>query len=44
MSLAAPCYAWTSNGPEGGDFGLTDDGMPVDGHSLEMLSALFHAD
>lgn len=38
-------YAWTRNGPEGVDrnFGFTDDGGPVDGPSLEMLSALFHS-
>jgi hypothetical protein len=38
-------YAWTRNGPEGVDrtFGLTDDGAPVDGRSLDRLSELFHA-
>jgi hypothetical protein len=44
--LGGAVYAWTRNGPEGvdRDFGLTDDGQPVDGRSLEMLSTLFHAD
>jgi beta-galactosidase/beta-glucuronidase len=44
--LGGGVYAWTRNGPEGVDrnFGLTDDGVPVDGRSLERLSALFHAD
>jgi len=44
--LGGAVYAWTRNGPEGVDrnFGLTDDGTPVDGRSLDELSALFHAD
>jgi hypothetical protein len=44
--LGGAVYAWTRNGPEGVDrtFGLTDDGTPVDGRSLDMLSELFHAD
>lgn len=43
--LGGAVYAWTRNGPEGVDrnFGLTDDGVPVDGNSLDMLSSLFHA-
>jgi len=42
--LGGAVYAWTRNGPEGVDrnFGLTDDGVPVDGRSLEMLDTLFH--
>jgi hypothetical protein len=42
--LGGAAYAWTRNGPEGVDrnFGLTDDGEPVDGRSLEILSSLFH--
>ena len=41
--LGGAVYAWTRNGPEGVDrnFGLTDDGVPVDGESLDMLSTLF---
>ena len=44
--LGGAVYAWTRNGPEGVDrnFGLTDDGVPVDGSSLDMLSQLFHTD
>jgi hypothetical protein len=44
--LGGAVYAWTRNGPEGVDrnFGLTDDGVAVDGRSLDMLSTLFHAD
>jgi hypothetical protein len=44
--LGGAVYAWTRNGPEGVDrnFGLTDDGTPVDGRSLEMLSTLFHTE
>jgi hypothetical protein len=44
--LGGAVYAWTRNGPEGVDrnFGLTDDGTPVDGRSLDTLSALFHSD
>jgi hypothetical protein len=44
--LGGGVYAWTRNGPEGVDrnFGLTDDGVPVDGRSLDRLSALFHPD
>jgi beta-galactosidase/beta-glucuronidase len=43
--LGGAVYAWTRNGPEGVDrnFGLTDDGEPVDGRSLDMLASLFHA-
>lgn len=42
--LGGAAYAWTRNGPEGVDrnFGLTDDGVPVDGRSLDMLNTLFH--
>jgi hypothetical protein len=42
--LGGAVYAWTRNGPEGVDrnFGLTDDGVPVDGRSLDMLDTLFH--
>jgi hypothetical protein len=41
--LGGAVYAWTRNGPEGVDrnFGLTDDGAPVDGRSLDMLTSLF---
>ncbi len=44
--LGGAVYAWTRNGPEGVDrnFGLTDDGAPVDGRSLEVLAELFHQD
>jgi hypothetical protein len=44
--LGGAVYAWTRNGPEGVDrnFGLTDDGEPVDGRSLDMLTALFHSE
>jgi hypothetical protein len=44
--LGGAVYAWTRNGPEGVDrnFGLTDDGVPVDGRSLDMLAALFHSE
>lgn len=44
--LGGAVYAWTRNGPEGVDrnFGLTDDGVPVDGRSLDMLAQLFHTD
>ena len=44
--LGGAVYAWTRNGPEGVDrnFGLTDDGAPVDGRSLDMLNALFHTE
>ncbi len=44
--LGGAVYAWTRNGPEGVDrnFGLTDDGAPVDGRSLAMLSELFRGD
>jgi hypothetical protein len=44
--LGGAVYAWTRNGPEGVDrtFGLTDDGVPVDGRSLGQLSGMFHAD
>jgi hypothetical protein len=42
--LGGAVYAWTRNGPEGVDrnFGLTDDGTPVDGRSLDTLTELFH--
>jgi beta-galactosidase/beta-glucuronidase len=42
--LGGAVYAWTRNGPEGVDrnFGLTDDGVPVDGRSLDELNTLFH--
>ena len=42
--LGGAVYAWTRNGPEGVDrnFGLTDDGVPVDGRSLDVLKTLFH--
>lgn len=41
--LGGAVYAWTRNGPEGVDrnFGLTDDGVPVDGRSLNALGELF---
>ena len=44
--LGGAVYAWTRNGPEGVDrnFGLTDDGVPVDGQSLAMLGSLFKSD
>jgi Glycosyl hydrolases family 2, TIM barrel domain len=44
--LGGAVYAWTRNGPEGVDrnFGLTDDGVPVDGRSLDMLTTLFHSE
>jgi hypothetical protein len=44
--LGGAVYAWTRNGPEGVDrnFGLTDDGVPVDRRSLEMLTTLFRSD
>jgi hypothetical protein len=44
--LGGAVYAWTRNGPEGVDrnFGLTDDGVPVDGRSLDALAELFHAE
>ncbi len=44
--LGGAVYAWTRNGPEAVDrtFGLTDDGVPVDGRSLDMLSSLFHTE
>ena len=43
--LGGAVYAWTRNGPEGVDrnFGLTDDGTPVDGRSLDMLTSLFQS-
>ena len=43
--LGGAVYAWTRNGPDGVDrhFGLTDDGVPVDGRSLDMLDNLFHS-
>jgi hypothetical protein len=44
--LGGAVYAWTRHGPEGVDrnSGLTDDGVPVDGRSLDMLTELFHAE
>jgi beta-galactosidase/beta-glucuronidase len=44
--LGGAVYAWTRDGPEGvdRDFGLTDDGTPVDGRSLDAISELFHQD
>jgi hypothetical protein len=44
--LGGAIYAWTRNGPEGVDrnFGLTDDGTPVDGRSLDAIAELFHQD
>jgi hypothetical protein len=44
--LGGAVYAWTRNGPEGVDrnFGLTDDGVPVDGRSLDILNSLFHSE
>lgn len=44
--LGGAVYAWTRTGPEEIDrtFGLTDDGEPVDGRSLDMLASLFHGD
>jgi hypothetical protein len=44
--LGGAVYAWTRNGPEGVDrnFGLTDDGTPVDGRSLDAIGELFHQD
>jgi hypothetical protein len=41
--LGGAVYAWTRNGPEGVDrnFGLTDDGVPVDGQSLDALRQMF---
>ena len=43
--LGGAVYAWTRNGPEGvdRDFGLTDDGVPADEASLEMLRTLFNS-
>jgi beta-galactosidase/beta-glucuronidase len=45
-TLGGAAYAWTRNGPEGVDrnLGLTDDGVPVDGRSLERLAQLYRAD
>jgi hypothetical protein len=42
--LGGAVYAWTRDGPEGvdRDFGLTDDGTPVDGRSIDALTELFH--
>lgn len=42
--LGGAVYTWTRRGPEEIDrtFGLTDDGVPVDGRSLEALASLFH--
>lgn len=44
--LGGAVYAWTRNGPEEIDrnLGLTDDGHPVDGHSLTAISKLFTQD
>jgi hypothetical protein len=43
--LGGAVYAWTRDGPEAVDrtFGLTDDGVPVDGRSLDAIAELFHA-
>jgi hypothetical protein len=45
-TLGGAAYAWTRNGPEGVDrnLGLTDDGVPVDGRSLERLAQLYRAE
>jgi hypothetical protein len=45
-TLGGAAYAWTRNGPEGVDrnLGLTDDGVPVDGKSLERLTQLYRTD
>jgi hypothetical protein len=45
-TLGGAAYAWTRNGPEGVDrnLGLTDDGTPVDGKSLERLAQLYRAE
>jgi hypothetical protein len=45
-TLGGAAYAWTRNGPEGVDrnLGLTDDGVPVDGRSLDRLAQLYRAD
>ena len=44
--LGGAVYAWTRNGPEEIDrnLGLTDDGEPVDGRSLETIASLFQGD
>jgi len=44
--LGGAVYAWTRNGPEEIDrnLGLTDDGTPVDGRSLDAIGAFFKAD
>jgi len=44
--LGGAVYAWTRNGPEGVDrtFGLTDDGVAVDGRSLQVLEGLFRSE
>ncbi len=41
--LGGAVYAWTRNGPEEIDrnLGLTDDGTPADGHSLDAIASLF---
>ncbi len=41
--LGGAVYAWTRNGPEEIDrtMGLTDDGVPADGGSMEALGPLF---
>jgi len=43
--LGGAVYAWTRNGPEEIDrnLGLTDDGTPVDGRSLEAIAGFFGA-
>jgi hypothetical protein len=45
-TLGGAAYAWTRNGPEGVDrnLGLTDDGTPADGRSLERLAQLYEAE
>lgn len=44
--LGGAVYTWTRNGPEEIDrtMGLTDDGVPVQGDSLDMLRELFTAE
>ncbi len=43
--LGGAVYAWTRNGPEEIDrnLGLTDDGQPVDGRSLDAIAGFFGA-
>jgi hypothetical protein len=44
--LGGAVYAWTRNGPEEIDrnLGLTDDGKPADGHSLDAIANDFRND